>query len=101
MLDMDADIVRMICCSRAMLRGSLQAALEVDAVPDYEQARARSDCPFPLLAMALQSERGCTAQPPLGTQRAVILSGMSSAEVPLSSLQLYFGICSVTRSLLA
>ncbi|KAK9838493.1 hypothetical protein WJX81_002737 [Elliptochloris bilobata] len=57
MLDMDADIVRLICCNRAMLRGSLQDALEVDAVPDYEQAAA------------------------VGTRRAVILSGMSSAEV--------------------
>ena len=48
MLDMDADIVRMICCSRSMLRGSLQAALEVDAVPDYEQASTLSGCLFPL-----------------------------------------------------
>ena len=89
MLDMDADVVRMICCSRLMLRGSLQAALEVDAVPDYEQARIHSDWPCLLIAcMALQSERGCAAQPPLGTRRAVILSGMSSAEVPLFSLQL-------------
>ena len=45
MLDMDADIVRLIRCSRAMLRGSLQAALEVDAVPAYEQARAHPDWP--------------------------------------------------------
>ena len=29
-----------------MLRSTLQAALEVDAVPDYEQACMRSNCPF-------------------------------------------------------
>ena len=34
-----------------MLRGSLQAALEVDAVPDYEQARALTHCLFRLLAI--------------------------------------------------
>jgi hypothetical protein len=34
---MDADIVRLICCNTALLRGPLNKALEVEAVPDYEK----------------------------------------------------------------
>ncbi len=40
MLEMDADMVRLICCNRAMLRNSLQDALEVAAVPEYEAVSA-------------------------------------------------------------
>ena len=42
MLEMDADMVRLICCNRAMLRNTLQDALEVAAVPEYEAVSALS-----------------------------------------------------------
>ncbi|KAK9813018.1 hypothetical protein WJX72_007622 [[Myrmecia] bisecta] len=55
MTDMEADFVKIVSCGRRQLEGSLQEALEGPA-PLYEQ-------------------------PPLGVRRAVILSGMYSAEV--------------------
>lgn len=55
MLDMEADMVKIIPCTRAQLGSSLQQALESE-YPVYEQ-------------------------PPLGTRRTVFLSGMFGAEV--------------------
>ncbi|KAF8073213.1 hypothetical protein HT031_000874 [Scenedesmus sp. PABB004] len=55
MLDMEADEVKIVACTRAMLGSTLQAALEAEA-PQYEQ-------------------------PPLGQRRAVVLSGMYGCEV--------------------
>ena len=43
---MDADIVRLICCNSALLRGPLNKALEVEAVPDYEKVCVASKHPF-------------------------------------------------------
>eukprot|EP00877_Chromochloris_zofingiensis_P001393 jgi/Chrzof1/11254/Cz05g29170.t1 len=55
MNDMDADIVKIVPCTQAMLQGTLQQAME-SQYPQYEQ-------------------------PPLGTHRAVIMSGMYGSEV--------------------
>lgn len=55
MIEMDADTVKIIPCTVALLDGSLQDALESD-FPRYEQ-------------------------PPLGQRRAVIMSGMYGSEV--------------------
>ncbi len=77
---MDADIVRLICCNSALLRGPLNEALEVEAVPDYEKVCVASQHCFSRWRCV--SDKGQVAvQPALGTRRAVILSGMSSAEV--------------------
>lgn len=59
MLDMDADMVSLHCCDAPMLAGTLREALESSA-PGWR--------PAPLGT-------------PLGTRRAVILSGMYTAEV--------------------
>lgn len=55
MLDMDADMVSLHCCDAAMLAGTLREALTASS-PGWRPA-------------------------PLGTRRAVILSGMYTAEV--------------------
>ncbi|CAL5225992.1 g8794 [Coccomyxa viridis] len=55
MIDMDADMVKIITCSRDLLAMSLKDALQADA--------------------------GAFEQLPLGTKRAIFLSGMSGAEV--------------------
>ncbi|CAL8466395.1 g5931 [Coccomyxa elongata] len=55
MIDMDADIVKIITCTKKMLSSTLEQSLDSPA-PVFEQL-------------------------PLGTKRAVFLSGMSGAEV--------------------
>eukprot|EP00195_Chlamydomonas_chlamydogama_P005824 CAMPEP_0202903320 /NCGR_PEP_ID=MMETSP1392-20130828/23881_1 /ASSEMBLY_ACC=CAM_ASM_000868 /TAXON_ID=225041 /ORGANISM="Chlamydomonas chlamydogama, Strain SAG 11-48b" /LENGTH=256 /DNA_ID=CAMNT_0049590443 /DNA_START=161 /DNA_END=933 /DNA_ORIENTATION=- len=55
MVEMEADMVKLIPCTKAMLSGTLQQALEAE-VPPYQQ-------------------------PPLGTRRALVLSGMYGSEV--------------------
>lgn len=55
MIDMEADMVKLVPASAAMLRGTLQQAMETE-FPQY-------------------------SQPPLGTRRTVFLSGMYGAEV--------------------
>ncbi|BDA51235.1 hypothetical protein COCOBI_18-1120 [Coccomyxa sp. Obi] len=55
MIDMDADMVKIITCTRKMLSSTLEQSLDSPA-PVFEQL-------------------------PLGTKRAVFLSGMSGAEV--------------------
>mmetsp|Transcript_20411 Transcript_20411/g.61472 ORF Transcript_20411/g.61472 Transcript_20411/m.61472 type:complete len:239 (+) Transcript_20411:214-930(+) len=56
MIDMEADIVKMIPCRPAMLNGTLKEALEAPQGQPFEQM-------------------------PKGTRRAVLLSGMSTGEV--------------------
>ncbi|KAG1665342.1 hypothetical protein FOA52_011756 [Chlamydomonas sp. UWO 241] len=56
MAEMEADMVKVVPCTRAMLNGTLGQALEVEPLPAYEQ-------------------------PALGTRRAVVLSGMYQPEL--------------------
>ncbi|WIA09652.1 hypothetical protein OEZ85_009039 [Tetradesmus obliquus] len=55
MVDIEADMVKVVPCSKALLAGSLQQAMESE-YPQYEQ-------------------------PPLGQRRALFLSGMYGSEV--------------------
>ncbi|GAX77822.1 hypothetical protein CEUSTIGMA_g5265.t1 [Chlamydomonas eustigma] len=56
MEEMEADQVKVVPCTTAMLSGTLQDALEVEPIPHYQQ-------------------------PALGQRRALILSGMYGSEV--------------------
>lgn len=56
MEDMEADMVKVVPCTKVMMSGTLQEALEVQEPPSYEQ-------------------------PALGQRRALVLSGMYGAEV--------------------
>ena len=59
MLEMDADMVRLICCNRAMLRNTMQDALEVAAVPEYEAVSALG---WPGIPAALLFVRVCLTE---------------------------------------
>lgn len=97
---MDADIVRLICCNTALLRGPLNKALEVEAVPDYEKVCVASKHRF-FSALVLCGGVSLTRellQPGLGVRRAVILSGMSSAEVGAFAAGAFLAVYALAQS---